>query len=532
MKPAFSLTRLTSLWTPNNLKKEMLYQTLKFYLARIAVSLILIFGLGFALLFFLHEVALQNVQFDDAAIQWAIIIVCLFFGFIAYGMVGEQRFFNALHFLKNVSPQSNPYDIKNQYENLLSFTYSSYFLPETGKQYRILVVLLYADYLLSIGDETPRALNIYVQAFLQSPKDSRFRKPLLAILNQGRELTPEEMDLLLIMVQQEEIHDPTLTHYLAGLFLKATQWSGKVEPLFLSALEDKSALSSEIIQFALPIYLAHKRTDELALRFYLFALNYPVNGKDEIKNYLAHSYCEGNLAGVAPELHQKCGEVFAGLDSVRQEEIKKQSEQNRIASKLKKIKLLRREDLQDLKRLKVEMGLVAGRMTILMQGVGWLSRKILHGFKWILLRVLDGLINFGKFSLRGKLICFVVLSVSIMLALGFSELVSKNKDNLPPALSTALPVPKAVKAKKDDRVFTVQIAAVVSANQADKMVRRLKKKGVEGLYVVKAVRRAGGHWYKIRIGQFPSKEQAGAYANRLVDSRSIKNYFVISLPKN
>lgn len=508
----------------------MLYQTLKFYLARIAASLILIFGLGFTLLFFLHEVALPGVLFDDAVIQWAIILVCLFFGFIAYGMVGEQRFFNALHFLKNVPPESNPDDIKSQYEYLLSFTYSSYFLPETGKRYRILGVLLYADYLLSIGDETPRALNIYVQAFLQSPKDSRFRKPLLAILNQGRELTQEEMDLLLVMVQQEEIHDPTLTHYLASLFLKAGQWSGKVESLFLSALEDQSELSSKIIQFALPIYLTHKRTDELALRFYLFALKYSVKEEEEIKNYLAHSYCEGNLAGVAPELHQKCGEILAGLNSEQQAEIKGQSEENRIASKLKKIKLFRREDLQDLKRLKVEMGLVAGRMTLLRKGLGWGGRKVLSGFKWILLQVLEGLIKFGYLSLRAKLVSFAVLSVSIMLVLSFSEVVSKNKDNL--SSLTSIPASKLPQAKKEDRVYTIQIAAVISAKQADKMIRRLKKKGVEGLYVVKAIRRSGGHWYKIRAGQFPAKDQASAYANRLVDSKSIKNYFVISLPKN
>ena len=160
----------------------MLLQTLKFYLARIAVSLILIFGLGFPFLFFLHEVALPSVVFDDMAIQLAITIVCLFFGFIGYGMVGEQRFFNSLHILKNVSPQSSSENIKSQHENLLDFTYSSYFLPETGKRYRALNILLYADYLLSIGDETPKSLNIYVQAFLQNPNDSRFRKPLLTIL--------------------------------------------------------------------------------------------------------------------------------------------------------------------------------------------------------------------------------------------------------------------------------------------------------------------------------------------------------------
>ena len=507
----------------------MLHQTLKFYLARIAVSLTLIFGLGYTVLFFLHEVALSNVLFDDVAIQWAIVLVGLFFGFIAYGMVGDQRFFNALHFLKNASPRSKTEDIKNQFENLLSFTYSSCFLPDTGKQYRILGVLLYADYLLSIGDETPKALNIYVQAFLQSPRDSRFRKPLLAILNQGRELTQEEMDLLLIMFQQEEIHDPTLTHYLASLFLKAGQWSGKVESLFLSALENQSEFSDDIIQFALPIYLSHKRTDELALRFYLFALNFSVKEEEQIKYYLAHSFCEGNLSGVDPYLHQKCGEIFADMSPDQQGKIKRQSEENQISSKLKKVKLFRREDLQDLKRLKVEMGLVASRMTVLGRWGRWLAGKILNGFKWILLQVLEGLIRFGDLSLKAKLVSFSVVSVSIILVLGFSELTSKKKNNRP--YLTLIPGLKPSQTKKEDLVYTIQIAAVISAKQADKLIRNFKKRGVEGLYVVKAIRRPGGQWYKIRAGQFSSKNQASAYANRLVDSNSIKNYFLISLPK-
>ncbi len=509
----------------------MLYQTLKFYLARIAISLILIFGLGFTILYFLHEVALPNIVFDDAVIQWAIVLVCLFFGFIAYGTVGDQRFFNAMHFLKDVPPQSKPENIKNQFENLLSFTYASYFLPDTGKHYRILAVLLYADYLLSIGDESPRALNIYVQAFLQSPKDSRFRKPLLAILNQGRELTPEEMDLLLIMVHQEEIHDPVLINYLASLFLKAGQWSGKVEPLFLSALENQSEFSEDIIKFALPIYLLHKRTDELALRFYLFALNYSVNEEAQIKIYLARSYCEGNLSGVSPNLHQKCREIYSSMSSDQQEEIKRQSEEKQITSKMKKVKLFRREDLRDLKRLKVELGLVASRMSILASWGRWLIHQIFLGFKWLLLQVLDGFIRFGHLSLRAKLVSFAVLSVSIILILSFGERTSENKENPLSVPLTSIPGSKTSPVKNEDRVYTVQIAAVITAKQADKLIRNLKKSGVEGLYVVKAVRRSGGHWYKIRAGQFPTKNQASAYANRLVDSKAIKNYFVISLPK-
>ncbi len=509
----------------------MLLQALKFYLARIAVSLILIIGLGFPFLFFLHEVALPAVLFDDVAIQLTIIIVCIFFGFIGYGMVGEQRFFNSLHFLKNISPQSSPDNIKSQHENLLTFTCSSYFLPETGKRYRALSVLLYADYLMSIGDETPKALNIYVQAFLQSPKDSRFRQPILTILNYGRELTPEEMDLLLVMVQQKRVHDKALSHYLASQFLDSKKWSGKVELLFLSVLNDQSDLSYEIIRFALPIYLAHKREDDRALQFYLFALNYSVKEKDEIKNYLARSYCKGNLVSFAPKLHRKCGEIFLELSSRQREEIKKESEENRIAFKLKRIKIFRREDLQDLKRMKLEMGLMVGRMTIIGRGINWLAHISLMACKRIILQVLEGLIKFGCLSLRGKLISFAVLSIVIILALGLSELVLNNQGNLSVPFRSSILKLKPSKNKIEDKIFTVQIAAVISAKQADTMIGRLKKRGVEDLYIVKGLQRAGGYWYKIRVGHFPLKDDAIAYANRLVDSKVIKNYFVISLPK-
>jgi septal ring-binding cell division protein DamX len=95
-------------------------------------------------------------------------------------------------------------------------------------------------------------------------------------------------------------------------------------------------------------------------------------------------------------------------------------------------------------------------------------------------------------------------------------------------------IPKTIllQSINSDRVHTIQIAAVISAKQAEKLIRKLKKKGVEELYVVKAVRRSGGHWYKIRAGKFSLKNQARTYANQLVASDSIKNYFLISLPKS
>lgn len=510
----------------------MLYQTLKFYCARFAVTLLLMFGMGFAALYFIHEVALRNIVFDDLAIQWSLFLVCLFFGFIGYGMMGEQTFFNALHDLKNISPNSVVESIKCKFENLIEFTYSSYFLPATGKRYRNLSVLQFADYLLSIGEENPRAFNIYVQALIQSPQNSRFRKPLLSILNRGEELNQQEMDLLLIMFQQEEKHDPILTSYLARLFLKAKQWSGQTEPLFLSALEERNELSEEIIKFVLPIYLTHQRTDERALRFFVRALDFSVPEENQIRTILAQSYCEGNLVGVAPDLHRKCEEVFLNLEPKQQEELKSKSNETRIAFKLKKIKLFRKEDLHDLKQLKLEMGLMTSKLSLILRGFFWIGRMLVNLGKWILLKILDGAYLFGNLPLKKKFVSFVIVSILVVVGVGFKDVwfpthgqkAEEIVEN--PAISK-----ERAGGKKDDRVFTVQIAAVNSAKQANILVKKLKKRKIENLYIVKSKRRSGGHWYKLRVGKFSSKVQASEFANQLVAAKLVKNYFIISMPK-
>jgi hypothetical protein len=510
----------------------MLFQTLKFYLARLTVSFFLVFGAGFSALYFLHEVALPNILFDDLAIQWSIFLVCLFFGFVGYGMLGEQRFYNSLHGLKNIPPNSVVGDIKNQFENLIEFTYSSYFLPATGKRYRNLSVLQFADYLLSIGEETPKALNIYVQAFIQSPQNLRFRKPLLSILNRGQELNSQEMDLLLIMFQNEEKHDPVLTSYLAGLFLKAGQWSGQTETLFLSALEEGSDLADEIVRFVLPIYLTHQRTDGRALKFYVKALEFSHPEKDQLQTILAQSFCDGNLVGVAPDLHRKCEEIFYQLPAAKQTDLQTKSDETRVSYKLQKIKLFRKEDLKDLKHLKIEMGLFASKVSLLWGGLAWSVRVGKKIGKWMLLRSLEGAYLFGKLPLKIKLGSFATLLLFIIIGLSLKEIGAPIKGEGDfVGQKGASAAGSSSGNKEDNRVYTVQIAAVISAKQANKLVKRLKGKGVKGLYIVKSERRSGGHWYKLRVGQFSSKNRASEFANQLVAAKTVKNYFVISLPK-
>ena len=510
----------------------MLYQTIKFYFARFAVTLFLMFGLGFASLYLIHEVALPNLVFNDLAIQWSLFLICLFFGFIGYGMLGEQRFYNGLHQLKNISPDSVVERIKCQFENLIEFTYSSYFLPSTGKRYRNLGILQFADYLLSIGEESPRALNVFVQALIQSPQNSRFRKPLLSILNRGQELNQQELDLLLIMFHQEKQHEPILISYLARLFLDARQWSGQTEPLFLSALSQKNQLSEEIVRFVLPIYLAHGRRDERALSFFVRALDFYVPEEKNIKLILAQAYCEGNLLGVAPDLHKECERIFYKLEPSQQGELKSRSNETRISHKMKKIKLFRKEDLADLKQLKFEMGLVASKSSLVWKGVVWLALIMRNINKWVVLKLLDGAYLFGNLSLKTKLVSFTVFSIFIIVGVSFKEVwFSKVDQGKGMFQGSHIVSSESMGGKKENRIYTVQIAAVNSAKQANKLVLQLKKKKIEKLYVVKSRQRSGGHWYKLRVGRFLSKIKASEFANRLVADKTIKNYFIISMPQ-
>jgi cell division protein FtsN len=45
------------------------------------------------------------------------------------------------------------------------------------------------------------------------------------------------------------------------------------------------------------------------------------------------------------------------------------------------------------------------------------------------------------------------------------------------------------------------------------------------------VRKSGRTWYEIRFGHFNTKEQASKFADRLINEKIIKNYFLIALPK-
>jgi len=334
----------------------MIYQTLKYIFIRIGLSFLLLLTFGFFTLYFFHEVALPNTSFNDSILQWILLFICLFIGFIAYGLVGEQRFHNAIHSLKNISTDVKSEEVIARFQAVLDFTYSAYFLPKKGKYLRRNVIFQFADYLLFVGSEDARAQRIYLKAFLLKPEDRTYRVPLLSNFRKDVDLTEEETDLLLVILKAGDFSDKVIVSNLVKIFLYKNSFNKKSEPVFLAALLGGSEDSKEIVALVLPKLLSVNRSDSFALRFYIGALSMSLLDAKQVHELIAISYCRSTWKEIDPDLHEKCGEVFDGLNEEYRTHIIRKTADLSVLGKIKKLKLLDKDDLRELDKLKSKMG--------------------------------------------------------------------------------------------------------------------------------------------------------------------------------
>jgi len=461
-----------------------MYQTLKYIFTRIGISLFLLLTFGFLTLYFVHEVALPNAAFDDSFIQATLFFICLFIGVFAYGLVGEQKFHNAMYKLKNIPSAVESEEVIDGFQVVLDFTYSSYFLPGKGKRLRDDVILKFANYLLFVGRKDDRAQKIYLKAFLLRPEDPSYRAPLLSIFKEDDDLTSEEVDLLLVILKAGDYSDDSIVNNLASLFLRKRLFASKTEPIFLASLKNKSENSKEIVNLVLPQLLRANRSDSFAVRFYLEAYRFEPSETSQVLEMIAHAYCEKTWEDVDKALHLKCEEVFQDCDyKFRSDMLRKTAESN-LSSKIHRLRLLNEDDLRLLRNLKVKMGLSRSFFDLL----GGIAVKFLD-FARILAR---------KFlMIRTWFFIVVVILITSLVYRG-----------------------------------TFQVAAFTSSKQARGLINSLKKKGVRDVYQVRTKRKSGETWYKIRVGRFDSEENAQMFARQLIEQKTIKNYFIISLSVN
>lgn len=99
-----------------------------------------------------------------------------------------------------------------------------------------------------------------------------------------------------------------------------------------------------------------------------------------------------------------------------------------------------------------------------------------------------------------------------------------SSDAVPRTVSDS--VKENLAASKPKGSFTVQVASSREKEDADGIAARLKKKGYDA-FVVPADIPGKGKWYRVRVGVFPTKEEAASYADGLKrKERFIRSVFV------
>jgi hypothetical protein len=491
-----------------------MYQALKYIFIRIGASLFLLLTFGFLTLYFIHEVALPSTSFDDSFIQWAIFFICLFIGFFAYGLVGEQKFYNAMYKLKNISGSMKPEEIIGGFQSLIDFTYSSCFLPSKGKHLRDNVVLKFANYLLFVGHKDRRAQKIYIKAFLLKPTDSTYRSPLLSAFKEDDDLTDEEIELLLVILKAGNYCDGIIVNNLASLFLRKGLFSRQTEPIYLSSLKNKSKNSKEIINLVLPVLLKNNRSDLFAVKFYLEVYVFEPSEASQVIEIIARAYCEGTWKEIDQILHRSCEEVFEGVDYKFRNEMLKNTAESSLSDKIHKLKILNENDLRLLRKLKSKMGLSVSFLDLLREtAIKFLGFARIFASKFLIIR-----------TWLFTIILFFLLSLIYRGWLAKQEIFLGVEDH------SITVKEKQINDLNKLEIHTFQVAAFSSFQQARGFINVLKKKGVRGAYQVKTKKKSGKNWYKIRIGRFDSKENAQRFARQLIEQKVIKTYFLISLP--
>ena len=512
----------------------MVYQAFKFLTVRLGATVMLLITAGYGVLFVFHEMFFHGMRADDSILKWSIVGTSLFVGFIAYSFMGDWRFSRALSRLQALDIDAGREGLQRQFENLVRFTRSSCFWPGTGARLRQRALKEYADFLLAKGVDDAEAQRVFLKAYLRDPEDTRLRDVMVSTLTRKIDLSPHEIDILLLVLKAQHYEDKPLLNFLAKHFLEQDEFSHKSEPVFHKVLQLKTGLEKQVSRLMLPVLLSKKRSDAYTIEFYLNALP---DAEPEVKPQLAEiiglCFAEIQFETGDPVLHDKCARVFEQLPAPVKRALLDEADEARLSAKWKKIKLFTAEDRKTLKALLVQTGIVRPWGRYAVDFFKWCLAKIRGGLKWIVMKLMDGLQVFGLQNTRNK---FAVLGICIFLILATAGVIDwqLKKDGPVPGSNDEIaweaePQPAKPGPAADHRTHTIQVAAVTTQAKADHLVASIKRKGIEGAYILRVERKKGGFWYKIRVGTFDSKEKAQAVADQMVQLKLVRNYFLIAL---
>ena len=357
-----------------------------------------------------------------------------------------------------------------------------------------------ARYYLTRNDSGPHAQNI-IQTYLKiRPHDQDVVQAWLQHLAQQNEFHKTH-EALLYRIERAQSKNPDIQTTIARLYMAAGRADFQALQTYRRLVENKQKLEKSMLIRLAKLLLQNKRTDTWVLSVYLAA--YRLNPKQ-------NQYLHGMAACLhwAPEDHsgsavfKKVRALLAGFDESALEE---------MSARFKPVEQPKPQPQNSLHWFMATKLVPALRTAA--KSIATMPNR-LGAMVTALYRRIGSYPNF-KPLLRWTVVSLVGIGLAVLVVNTVGHLLQSRSS------SEEIETPQVV-AVTDP--FTLQVAAYLKTEHAEKYVQQLKTQGLDAYWTV--AQGAKRKWYQVRLSHFADKDSARAYGEDLKAKGIIDDYYV------
>ncbi len=457
---------------------------------------------GFISMYILHE-QLGGAKFIP--IIWMIIaLLSIFTSFLVLRYIGQFRF-------NRFQTKATEYDLSldskkaiKWFERLLLFASSFYFLPTTTEKLLKQIYQEYSKLYLGMHSISAAAQEVYEETILRNPQDKNLQKILLDIYNDKGALNKQEMKVCFLIFKYS-LENRQALELLSNYYIQNNIFDFDSQEIFSKILKFNSPSKEKAVDFLIFKLIKLQRVDNFAAQVFLTA-------------FLDYSNRSTAIAEAIVKL---------ALDR------KKKKSTDLISLKIfnayEKISVKMRRRLEDqLLEIPPEIKptFFPPKDSVKKWGyrIFYRTIDIIQGAKNLLKKIKPRLQTFtviGKNVLkqhRFKIFLSLALISIFLIVLGVLRGEKKPQSTL-----DLLNIEPQYTSYDSKLSYSVQVAAFKNFSGAETFINKLAKKGEKAYYTKPS---GGSSWFRVRIGEFKTQNEAKFFAEKLLKEKLIKGYFI------
>lgn len=436
------------------------------------------------------------------------IIIALFSLFISsffLSYIGKLRFNG---FLIKAGEYDLPHHSRKaakRFERLLQFASSFYFFPTTTEKLLKQIYQEYSKLFLGLHARSKAAQEVYEETILRYPGNSNLQNILLHIYTEKDYLSKKERGVCFLIFKHSSDNRQVI-EILSKYFIEKDVFDFDSQEIFTKAIRLNTPSKEKVIDFLVLKLNELQREDDFAAEVYLTAYSDYSDNSETVIEAIIKLALDRKKKVSLDAISQKLFNIYEKIPEKTRKQIEKrilQTHEVKEAAFFVKRKFIK------------EMLVKLSQKTcnFIKNSKNFLKSRIL---KFQTIRFPQGsLFKKHPFIIFSSLGFAAVLLIAIVVPQGReSKKLSLNFLNASPKYTiyeSKLP-------------YSIQVAAFKTLSRAEKVINDLSEKGEKAYYTKKTNGKTV--WYRARVGEFKTKQEAKRYAEKILKDKLIKGYFI------